>query len=170
MLIGNLLLYFSIFIALVGIIFSFLHLKIKNNKFLRYSKLITFLLFAIISITIMYIYIMFLTSDISLDYVWRYTSTTHPIQYKFAGVLAGMAGSLLFWIWAIITPWFFEEIKTISPGIWNSLFFCQKNLLYHDGKKKFRQETGYTWFTWLNKQHVKIFGSDFFELGCINKK
>jgi len=112
--IGNLLMYCSIIFSIGGIILSVLHLKKKDKKYLNYSKIVTLLLFVTISIALAYIYFTFLTSDLSLEYVWRYSRVTHPIQYKFAGVLAGMSGSLLFWIWAIIAPWFYEEIKTIK--------------------------------------------------------
>ncbi|UCD13300.1 MAG: cytochrome c biogenesis protein CcsA [Thermoplasmatales archaeon] len=115
--IGNLLVYLSLFLAIIGILLSFLRLKTKEDKFLQVSRIITTLLFATISITLVYLYILFIKADISIDYVWRYTSITHPIQYKFAGVLAGMAGSLLFWIWAIITPWLYEEMKTIKRSV-----------------------------------------------------
>ncbi len=114
---GNLLIYLSLFLTIAGIIISFLRLKTKEDKFLRYSRIVTTSLFATISITLVYLYILFFTADLSIDYVWRYTSITHPLQYKFAGVLAGMAGSLLFWIWAIITPWLYEEMKTIKRSV-----------------------------------------------------
>ena len=115
--IGNFLIFLSLFLTITGIVISFLRLKTKEDKFLRYSRIITTSLFATISITLVYLYILFFTADLSIDYVWRYTSITHPLQYKFAGVLAGMAGSLLFWIWAIITPWLYEEIKTIKRSV-----------------------------------------------------
>ena len=114
---GNLLIYLSLFLALIGIIISFLRLKTKEDNFLRYSRIITTLLFATISITLVYLYILFFTADISIEYVWQYTRITHPPHYKFAGVLAGMAGSLLFWIWAIIAPWLYEEMKTIKRPV-----------------------------------------------------
>ncbi len=115
--IGNFLIFLSLFLTITGIVLSFLRLKTKEDKFLRYSRIVTTSLFATISITLVYLYILFFTADLSIDYVWRYTSITHPLQYKFAGVLAGMAGSLLFWIWAIITPWLYEEIKTIKRSV-----------------------------------------------------
>jgi cytochrome c-type biogenesis protein CcmF len=114
---GNLLIYLSLLLSIIGIIMCFLRLKTKKYKFIRYSKIITFLLFITISITLAYLYILFLSADISIEYVWQYTSITHPLEYKFAGVLAGLAGSLLFWIWAIITPWLYEEIKAIKKPV-----------------------------------------------------
>ncbi len=115
--IGNFLLYLSLILTIIGIVSSVLHLKTKENKFLFYSRIITISVFTTIFITIVYLYILFITSDLSIEYVWRYTSITHPTQYKFAGVLAGMAGSLLFWIWVIITSWLYEEIKTIKKPV-----------------------------------------------------
>jgi len=114
---GNLLIYLSFFLAIIGVITSILRLKTKEYKFLQSSRIITVLLFITISFTLAYLYVLFLTSDISIEYIWQYTSVTHPIRYKIAGVLAGMAGSLLFWIWAIITPWLYAEIKTIKRPI-----------------------------------------------------
>jgi cytochrome c-type biogenesis protein CcmF len=43
-------------------------------------------------------------------YVWEYSSTQAPFEYKIAGVLAGMEGSLLFWIWCMSLSMFTEEI------------------------------------------------------------
>ncbi len=110
--IGDLLIYLSLLLAIIGIVISFIRLKTKDAKFVQYSKIITLSLFSTITIALVYLYILFITADISIEYVWQYTSTTHPIQYKLSGVLAGMAGSLLFWIWAIIAPWLYEEIKS----------------------------------------------------------
>ena len=110
--IGDLLIYLSLLLAIAGIVISLIRIKTKDAKFVQYSKIITLSLFSTITIALVYLYILFITADISIEYVWQYTSITHPIQYKLSGVLAGMAGSLLFWIWAIITPWLYEEIKS----------------------------------------------------------
>ncbi len=110
--IGDLLIYLSLLLAIIGIVISLIRIKTKQTKFIRYSKIITACLFSTITIALVYLYILFITADISFEYVWQYTSITHPIQYKLSGVLAGMAGSLLFWIWAVITPWLYEEIKS----------------------------------------------------------
>jgi cytochrome c-type biogenesis protein CcmF len=115
--IGTILIYLSLILAIIGIATSFLRLKNKKDKFLLYSRIITILLFVTISLTLVYLYILFFTADLSVEYVWQYTSNTHSIQYKFAGVLAGMAGSLLFWIWAITTPWLYEELRTIKKPV-----------------------------------------------------
>jgi len=115
--IGTILIYLSLILAIIGIVTSVLRLKNKKDKFLWYSRIITILLFVTISLTLVYLYVLFFTADLSIEYVWQYTSNTYSIQYKFAGVLAGMAGSLLFWIWAITTPWLYEELRTIKKPV-----------------------------------------------------
>jgi len=110
--IGDFLIYLSLLLAIIGIVISFIRIKTKEAKFILYSKIITACLFSTITIALIYLYILFITTDISFEYVWQYTSINHPIQYKLSGVLAGMSGSLLFWIWAIIIPWLYEEIKS----------------------------------------------------------
>ncbi|KYK30507.1 MAG: hypothetical protein AYK22_03710 [Thermoplasmatales archaeon SG8-52-3] len=117
--VGNLLIYLTFIFTIVGIITSFLRLKTKEDRFLMYSRIVTVLLFTTISFILVFLYILFFTADVNFDYVWRYTSVTHPFHYKFAGVIAGLAGSLLFWIWAIITPWFYEEIRIIKRSVNN---------------------------------------------------
>jgi len=39
----------------------------------------------------------FLTDNFALDYVYHYSSTTQPIQYKIGALWGGQAGSLLLW-------------------------------------------------------------------------
>jgi cytochrome c-type biogenesis protein CcmF len=115
--IGTILIYLSLILAIAGILSSYLRLKTKEDKFLQYSRIITIFLFAMVTLTLLYLYVLFFIGDVSIEYVWKYSSITHPLQYKFAGVLAGMAGSLLFWIWAIVLPWFYEEMKTIKKYV-----------------------------------------------------
>jgi cytochrome c-type biogenesis protein CcmF len=115
--IGTILIYLSLILAIIGIATSVIRLKNKKDNFLWYTRIITILLFVTISLTLVYLYVLFFTADLSIEYVWQYTSNTHPIQYKFAGVLAGMAGSLLFWICAITTPWLYEELRTIKKPV-----------------------------------------------------
>ena len=114
---GNLLIYISLILTLIGIALSVIRLKTKDSKFLLYSRLITVLLFSTISVAMIYLYALFITSDVSVDYVWSHTKSTYPLIYKISGALAGMAGSLLFWIWMIIIPWFYEEMKSIKRPV-----------------------------------------------------
>ena len=106
---GNLLIYISLILAFIGIVLSVMRLKNKGTKILLYSRLNTFLLFTTVSIAMIYLYTLFLTSDVSVEYVWNYTKSNYPLIYKISGTLAGMAGSLLFWIWMMIIPWFYER-------------------------------------------------------------
>lgn len=51
----------------------------------------------------------FVSSDISIYYVWEHTSTELPLMYKLSGVWAGKQGSLLLWSWAILLSLAIEE-------------------------------------------------------------
>ncbi len=75
------------------------------------SKLTSIVLFATITGALLLLYSYFLDSNMSIRYVWEYSSTSLPWEYKISGVLAGMAGSLLFWIWCMAFSWFVEEIN-----------------------------------------------------------
>jgi len=75
------------------------------------SKLTSILLFATVTGALLLLYAYFLASDMSIKYVWEYSSVSLPLEYKISGVLAGMAGSLLFWIWCMTFSWFVEEIN-----------------------------------------------------------
>ena len=114
---GNLLIYVSLILTFIGIALSVMSLKTREARFILYSRLNTVLLFTTISVSMIYLYVLFLTSNVSVGYVWSYTKSTHPLIYKVSGVLAGMAGSLLFWIWMMIIPWFYEEMKAIRRPV-----------------------------------------------------
>ena len=111
MALGNLLVLAGIVISILGIIFSFLRLKTKDVMFTLYSRFTTFFLFILITGLMLWLYWLFISSDVSIAYVWAHTKPTYSIWFRLSGALAGMSGSLLFWIWMIIIPWFYEEVK-----------------------------------------------------------
>ncbi|MCK4971117.1 MAG: cytochrome c biogenesis protein CcsA [Thermoplasmata archaeon] len=82
-----------------------------------YSRLITLTLFFLITGIVVYYYYIFMTSDMTYYYVWQYSSVDLEAKYKFSAVLAGLAGSLLFWVWWIIIPWFIEEVRAMGRKI-----------------------------------------------------
>ena len=114
---GNVLIYISLILTFIGIVLSLIRLKTKDTKILLYSRLVTVILFTTISAATIYLYYLFLSSDVSVDYVWSHTKSNYPFIYKLSGTIAGMAGSLLFWIWMIIIPWAYEEIKAIKKPV-----------------------------------------------------
>jgi cytochrome c-type biogenesis protein CcmF len=115
--IGALLLYLALILALGSGFFAFLQLishkkgdSSRMDVFGYYSKLTAILLFITVTVTLLLLYIYFITSNMDIRYVWDYSTTKAPLEYKMSGVLAGIPGSLLFWIWCIVLPWFVEEI------------------------------------------------------------
>jgi cytochrome c-type biogenesis protein CcmF len=109
---GNYVIYLDIALAVFAIIFSVLCIMGRGERFEALAKMSSLLLFVTVSFTLLYLYYLFITSDVSIDYVWKYSNSDHPLKYKLSGVLAGMAGSLLFWIWAVTIPW--AEVELVS--------------------------------------------------------
>ena len=109
--------YASLVLTFIGIALTLIRLKTKDAKYLLYSRLVIVILFTTISSAMIYLYSLFLTSDVSVEYVWSHTKSNYPFIYKLSGTIAGMAGSLLFWIWMIIIPWFYEEMKAIKKPV-----------------------------------------------------
>ncbi len=114
---GNYVIYLNIALALLAVVFSLLRIKGYGERFESFAKIASILLFVTVSFTLLYLYYLFLTSDVSVEYVWEYSNADHPLKYKLSGVLAGMAGSLLFWIWAVTIPWVEVELVSRKKGL-----------------------------------------------------
>ncbi|MCK4757329.1 MAG: cytochrome c biogenesis protein CcsA [Thermoplasmata archaeon] len=114
MVFGNILVYISLILAILGIVLTILKLWTEDERLGLYARLITLLLFLTTTAALLYLYILFITSDVSVLYVWTYTDASYSLTYKISGVLAGMDGSLLFWIWLVILPWFWEEVRAVK--------------------------------------------------------
>lgn len=117
MALGNGIVYLSLLLAIGGMITSLLRFLGWDRRFLLYSRFITFILFFLITGIVVYFYYIFMTSDMSYLYVWQYSSVDLEAKFKFSAVLAGLAGSLLFWVWWIIIPWFIEEVRAMGRKI-----------------------------------------------------
>ncbi len=114
---GNYLIIGSIILALIGIVFSFIDLFTRNTIWTLYSRIISMILFFTITAAMLLLYYLFITTDVSVSYVWSYTDTSYSLAYRISGTLAGMAGSLLFWVWMVIIPWFYEEMRSMKKEI-----------------------------------------------------
>ena len=110
MALGDVAVYVALLLALAGIATSLARLFRRDERAARASRWLTVALLALVTLVLAYLYAAFITSDVSIDYVWRYTREGHPLKYRLAGVLAGMEGSLLFWVWVAIVPWAYEEL------------------------------------------------------------
>src|SRR3990167_4608431 len=61
----------------------------------------TILTFFLITAAVVTLLTAFFTDDFSLAYVVGHSSSTLPFFYKFAGLWAGLDGSILFWTWLV---------------------------------------------------------------------
>ncbi|MFP4109997.1 MAG: heme lyase CcmF/NrfE family subunit [Desulfonatronovibrio sp.] len=74
-----------------------------------------------------------LMKDYSFSYVYRYTDDFLPQGYRISAFWAGQAGSMLFWLWAIVIMgfiWLFSPVYKNLPGrtkgfFWGFLFMVQ---------------------------------------------
>ncbi|UCE73747.1 MAG: cytochrome c biogenesis protein CcsA [Methanomassiliicoccales archaeon] len=116
--IGTVLLYISLILAIlagalaiIDLIFNKKGISRFSEELPLYAKLASIFLFVMVTGALLLLYVYFITSNMNIKYVWEYSSKSLPMEYKISGVLAGMAGSLLFWIWCMAFSWFVEEIK-----------------------------------------------------------
>lgn len=89
---GNLLLYSSFFLGIVSAVFLFLK---KDAKGLVRGFT------ALLTMDFLLLVYYFVTTNLTFNYVWSYTSRDLPMFYKLSGVLGGQQGTLLFWAFLI---------------------------------------------------------------------
>lgn len=94
--------------SLVGLVFSFLNIRITKI-------LIVILSFSIFLANAILLYAL-LSSDFSLIYVINYTSKDLPAFYKFTAWWGGQAGSLMFWLFilSVYSLWFSRYMESKS--------------------------------------------------------
>ncbi|MCK5415034.1 MAG: cytochrome c biogenesis protein CcsA [Thermoplasmata archaeon] len=114
---GNGIVYLAIIIAFLGMLVSYLHIWSRDDRLVNVARLITWGLLIMISGMMLFFYYVFMTSDMNYFYVWQYSTVDLEAKYKFSAVLAGLAGSLLFWVWWIIIPWAIEEWRSTRRKI-----------------------------------------------------
>jgi cytochrome c-type biogenesis protein CcmF len=89
---GNLLLYSS---AVLGII-SVISLLLKKD-----ARWLVRGFAALLALDFLLLVYYFVTTNLTINYVWSYTSMDLPMFYKLSGVLGGQQGTLLFWAFLI---------------------------------------------------------------------
>ena len=114
---GNGIIYLGIALAIAGIVVSTLRLVVRDERLTRVAQLTTISLFGVLTASVVFLYYLFISGDVSYEYVWEYSKTDHELKYKVSGAIAGMAGSLLFWTWMIAIPWFYEELRAMRRAI-----------------------------------------------------
>lgn len=115
--IGVVLIYIALICAIGGAFLSLIAAILYRNSSLGdvnmisfFSKLISIFVFLFLTMALLLLYQYFMTSNMNIQYVWEYSSKSLSDEYKMSAVLAGMSGSLLFWIWCIALSWFVEEL------------------------------------------------------------
>jgi cytochrome c-type biogenesis protein CcmF len=61
--------------------------------------------------TMSFLFYIFLTTDLSYEIVWAYSSEDMPTAYKLSGSWAGQAGSMVLWSSMLLIFWMFEELR-----------------------------------------------------------
>ncbi len=118
---GNVVVYASLVLALAGIAASLVRLRTRGEGAAQAARWASVALFVLVTASLAYLYVAFIRPDVSIDYVWRYTREDHPLKYRVSGVLAGMEGSLLFWVWVALAPWLYEELTWRRRGVGQDL-------------------------------------------------
>ncbi|UCC93409.1 MAG: cytochrome c biogenesis protein CcsA, partial [Thermoplasmata archaeon] len=114
---GNGLIYLSIVLVALGIFTSLARLWGWDERMTEASRMISAVLFVTITGMMLFMYYLFLTTDVSYQYVWTYTKEGAALKWRVSGTIAGLAGSLLFWLWMTIIPWFIVEIRALRMPI-----------------------------------------------------
>ncbi|NOQ54669.1 MAG: hypothetical protein GQ558_08715, partial [Thermoplasmata archaeon] len=84
-----------------------LHIKIKPMV----PRLLS-VMAAVVSIgTMSFLFYIFLTTDLSYQIVWAYSSEDMPTTYKLSGSWAGQAGSMVLWSSMLLIFWMVEELR-----------------------------------------------------------
>jgi cytochrome c-type biogenesis protein CcmF len=114
---GNGIIYLGLVLAIVGVVVSILRFYTRDEKLIRVAQIASIALFGVLTASVAFLYYLFISGDVSYEYVWEYTKTDHELKYKVSGTIAGMAGSLLFWAWMIAIPWFYEELRAMRRPV-----------------------------------------------------
>ncbi len=61
--------------------------------------------------TMLFLFNIFLTTDLDYEIVWKYSSEDMPTVYKLSGSWAGKAGSMILWTTMLLSFWMVEELR-----------------------------------------------------------
>ncbi|MBI0583979.1 MAG: cytochrome c biogenesis protein CcsA [Methanomassiliicoccus sp.] len=97
--IGDVLLVLAALSALVACTAGALRLRRDDARLDAVSRYASLLAFASITASLLLLCYLFLTSDMSYEYVWSHSHTALDPFYKLVGVWAGGEGGLVLWTW-----------------------------------------------------------------------
>jgi cytochrome c-type biogenesis protein CcmF len=96
---GQFLLALSLGLFLFSIFGSILGVKRSNPRLLESTRRAIYAGSALISISVVILWIAFLEDHFLLRYVYAYSNRDMPVIYKITALWGGQDGSLLFWLW-----------------------------------------------------------------------
>lgn len=103
----DMLLYSSLGLGLVSVYYLFKGRNARN---------ITRAYAALLMIAFILLVYYFVTSNLTINYVWSYTSKDLPLFYKLSGVLGGQQGTLLFWAMLIAVGALWLNEREVREG------------------------------------------------------
>ena len=114
---GNAILYATIVVsavALIGLLLKELKRGVVFTKFVTPAILLSAGLLTFSYLLLTYY---FAVSDFSYEYVWQYSSTDLPLEYKLSGTWAGQPGTYLLWVLVIFlsSAWLAITTKHSTP-------------------------------------------------------
>ncbi|MFH0903821.1 MAG: cytochrome c biogenesis protein CcsA, partial [Methanobacteriota archaeon] len=114
---GNAILYATIVVstvALIGLLLKELKRGVVFTKFVTPAILLSAGLLTFSYLLLTYY---FAVSDFSYEYVWQYSSTDLPLEYKLSGAWAGQQGTYLLWVLVIFlsSAWLAITTKHSTP-------------------------------------------------------
>ncbi|MFQ5975245.1 MAG: Coenzyme F420 hydrogenase/dehydrogenase, beta subunit C-terminal domain [Candidatus Hydrothermarchaeales archaeon] len=107
---GDLILNASLAVGLFTLILL-LSDQFKKGNFEQQAKWLIKLFAVIVTTDFLLLVYYFYTTNLTFDYVWRYTSSDLPLVYKIAGTIAGSQGTLLYWSALIVLGAFWLNEK-----------------------------------------------------------
>lgn len=94
---GEAILYLSLLAGAAALLLLFCAQLKKTEAYNRHIKWLIRFFTALLFFDFALLSYYFAVSDVTINYVWSYTSKYYPIYYKLSGALAGQEGTLLFW-------------------------------------------------------------------------
>ncbi|OGQ07528.1 MAG: hypothetical protein A3G32_01230 [Deltaproteobacteria bacterium RIFCSPLOWO2_12_FULL_40_28] len=73
----------------------------QKSALVKIGQRATIFTFALLTLSVCFLILAFVTNDFSIVYVAHYSNITLPLFFKFAGLWAGLDGSILFWVWLV---------------------------------------------------------------------
>jgi cytochrome c-type biogenesis protein CcmF len=107
---GTVLLYLGLIAGAAAVVASGLNLLLRREDLRRVGRLLGLAFAAILTLTFVLLAAYFLTANLSIAYVHNYTRTDYSLYYRWAGVLAGANGTILFWAWITALTFGVQEL------------------------------------------------------------